>query len=1457
LQDKVTTSLTSQKRYSNEPIAVIGLSCVFPGAKNHEEYWQRLCQGDELITYFSPEELAQQGVSSELLQDPHYVMARGIIEEVDCFDADFFHITPKEALRLDPQQRLFLQHAWWALETAGYCPKKYSGRIGIFSGADSSEYFEKILHPFLQKVSQTDTLAINLARMTQSFLSTKTSYHLGTTGPSININTACSTGLVVVDVACQYLRSGYCEIALAGAVSIKQPQKIGYLYQKEGITSPDGHCRAFDEQAAGTVPSSGLGILVLKRLSEAIQDGDMIWSVIKGIAVNNDGDKKIGFTAPNASGQERCIREALQQAGIPADTIDYVETHGTATALGDPIEINALMNAFAEVSSVKKKCAIGSVKTNLGHADAAAGMAGIIKTILMLYNAKIPPTLHYHRNNPQIDFSKAPFYVNTTLKVWSCPQENPRRAGVSAFGIGGTNAHVVLEEGPPLFSREKPSIEGLNQIIILSAKSEQALATIASGLSHYLQRHAPQEEDSRSCFLADVAYTLQVGRSDFLVRRAIVCQTLTEAITALKNHASATIHIVDPQCSTNQENQIDSVEVSEEQDPQRIAALWLSGERINWRSYHSKSIRRKLPLPTYPFEKQRYWPHGQFTTEKNSSFELNNELIAETDLTRCLYQMTWQRLESLEEYLTITTSPIYFQKKYWLVLCNQDVFSDRLVSVLNSTDCKVIRVHAAAQFKRLSEKHYEVDAVDRHSYQQLLSALSEDYPQITEYSLVHCWGLMTGEVPEPCYCFYSLVELARAATTHFLSISFSTLVIQSHVQSVLASDPVIPEKATVLGACQVIPLEFPQFHIMNLDLLESEWLEASDTLIHSVIRQGQECSESTDSRQYAYRGGYRWQKGTRKQSCLDLEKTPQCEIIKNDGVYLITGGLGGMGLSLAKFLSGISSAHIVLLSRRILSIPEQQWASWLASTSPNDSEYEAIKGLHELKRKVASFSLWSANVACEREMCTVISKIEKQCGTITGIIHAAGLPASGPIQCFSKQEMEQVLAPKVAGTKILAKLFKNKPLDFVVLCSSLTSWIGGVGQSDYCAANACLDAFANANAFHPKTFVTTINWNGWWQVGMQARASSKNLVFSTTSMADRIRKNVLTVQQGEYLLASILQRKLKQVLISVLPLTVLRKTVRRNRLKKLVVIDSLQKENLNQPPDSVAHITSIFQTILGVASINENDDFFTLGGDSLAALSLIDLLEKKYHVSLSLSMLHQLNTSKKLADFIKQPASSSHSETVVLLNSEGEEPPLFLIHPVGGAIICFEKLARTLRGQRTCYALQDLGLMTVGYDFRTLEAMASYYVRCIQAIQPKGPYSLVGYSMGGTIAVEMARQLQQVKETVTLLGLIDSWALFTDQFRDEVFFKHKMRIQLRSLQEQYGSRIEINKIESHLQCQWQRMRLLLRYQPPLLNNKIILFKAIDLLPEYIAINESTNHSLRARERRRRKASSPR
>ncbi|HEX3526003.1 MAG TPA: type I polyketide synthase, partial [Thermoanaerobaculia bacterium] len=517
--------MSSQEDLESSPlegIAVVGMAGRFPGADDLAALWRNLCGGVEGITFYTREELAAAGVDPELLDDPRYVKAGAALRDVQGFDAAFFGFSPREAELMDPQHRLFLECSWEALENAGYDTAAYPGSIGVFGGMGVSGYLIRNLLSHDDLLRSAGPLQVRIFN-DNNFLTSLAAWKLDLRGPSVTVQSACSTSLVAACMASQSLLQYQCDMALAGGVSVVVPHARGYL-ALESVLSPDGHCRAFDAAAAGAVEGSGAGVVVLKRLSDALADGDAIHAVIRGFATNNDGGFKLSFTAPSVDGQREVVAMAQAMAGVPAESVTYIETHGTGTPLGDPVEVAALTEVFAASTERRGFCGLGSIKTNIGHLDAAAGVAGLIKAVLAVEHGVLPPSLHFETPNPRIDFAASPFYVNTECRPWH-PEGWPRRAGVSAFAIGGVNAHLVLEEPP---APEPAAAAPPWSLLVLSARTETALDAATGRLLEHLQ--APDFQAD----LADIAYTLQVGRRAFRHRRVLVGRDLADAVGVLE-----------------------------------------------------------------------------------------------------------------------------------------------------------------------------------------------------------------------------------------------------------------------------------------------------------------------------------------------------------------------------------------------------------------------------------------------------------------------------------------------------------------------------------------------------------------------------------------------------------------------------------------------------------------------------------------------------------------------------------------------------------------------------------------------------------------------------------------------------------------------------------------------------------------------------------------------------------
>ncbi|MEO0537756.1 MAG: SDR family NAD(P)-dependent oxidoreductase [Cyanobacteria bacterium P01_A01_bin.123] len=1487
-------------------IAIVGMSGRFPGARDIDAFWQNLQDGIESTSFFSDSELTSSGVSPTLLSDPGYVKAKPILSDVELFDAEFFGFSPKEAEMMDPQHRLFLEHAWEALENAGYNPEAYDGLIGVYAGVDINSYLLNNVYPCYGNVLDLQTLIGNAT----DYLSTRVSYKLNLKGPSVTVQTACSTSLVSVHMACQSLLSGECDLSLAGGISLTVPQKVGYSYQEGGIASSDGHCRAFDAEAKGTIFGEGVGVVALKRLTDALADGDCIYATIKGSAINNDGALKAGYTAPSRDGQAAVISEAQAVAEINPETITYIEAHGTGTALGDPIEIAALTQVFRRSTDKEKFCAIGSVKTNVGHLMTAAGVTSLIKTILGLKNRLIPPSLHFESPNPKIDFANSPFYVNTQLSPWKT-NGTPRRAGVSSFGVGGTNAHVVLEEAP-LVEASGPSRPW--QLLLLSAKTNSALETATTNLAQYLQGNLN---------LADVAYTLSVGRKAFNHRRMLVVQDIEAAKTALSRDGSEPVlsHLQEPggypvvfmfsgqgaqyvnmaqelyQSEATFAEQIDiccellkphlgldlrqvlypdpeqlasaseqlqqtalaqpalfvieyalaqlwqewgvcpkammghsigeyvaatlagvwsledalalvavrgklmqglpsgsmlavplseeevlplldeklslavingpatcvvsgtteAIEVLERQlasqgvdsrrlhtshafhssmmepiletftarvkqvqlsapqipylsnvtgtwitaeeatsptywakhlrqpvrwasgldvlmeDPSQILVeigpgrtlttlakrhpeqvpkqvvlscirhpqetvsdvafllktvgqLWLAGVDVDWSGFYAHEQRHRLPLPTYPFERQRYWVEP---TKQEADNRLDRTSSGrKSDIADWFYIPCWKQSPPL---IPIEQEALTLRKSYILVFIDECNLGTQLLKPLVKDYQEAIVVKIGTEFTQLSEGLYTLNPVESDGYDALLKELLEQ--RKLPKKIVHLWNVTSVNGTEPTLTsvkkaqasgFYSLLFLIRALEKQDFNKQLQITVISNNMQSVIGEEVFSPEKITLLGPVKVIPQEYPNISCCSIDVVLPDAGNWQPPVIDQLLT---ELRLPISERVIAYRGNHRWiQTFEHVQLDESLEERSQ---LREGGVYLITGGLGGIGLILAKHLAKMVRAKLILTGRAVIPAREE-WSSWLATHSETDVISYKIRKVQELEALGAEVLVLSANVANLAQMEEAVAQAQQQFGQLHGLIHAAGIiggKSFDTIAQLSETECEQQFQSKVYGLLVLEKVLHDKELDFCLLMSSLSSVLGGLRYVAYGAANLFMDAFTyQHNQTSPIPWLS-VNWDAWKDDG------EKQAEFSQTSLA----KFAFTPEEGVKVLQRILSRNefYDQIIVSTGDL--------QSRLRKWIIPLLHSERDINQesslyprpdlqnvfvPPRNEIEkkLANIWQNLLGIEQVGSHDNFFELGGDSLLATQIISRVNKTFHADLSISNMFEKPT---------------------------------------------------------------------------------------------------------------------------------------------------------------------------------------------------------------------------------------
>jgi amino acid adenylation domain-containing protein len=1502
-----------------DAIAIVGMAGRFPGARNVGEFWNNVRDGVESISFFSEEELAAGGVDPQLLKNPNYVRAKGILSGIDQFDAAFFGYSPREAELIDPQQRIFLECAWEALEHAGLNPEDCGRTVGVYAGLTMSGYLLNVLsNPKL--MAATDPFQVFLGNG-NDHLPTRISYKLNLNGPSINVQTACSTSLVAIHMACQGLLHGECDLALAGGISAGAQEKSGYLYRPEGISSPDGHCRVFDAQAQGTVFSSGAGIVVLKCLSEAIADNDTIHAVIKASAINNDGSLKVGYTAPGVTGQAEVIAMTHAMAEVDVESIGYVEAHGTGTALGDPIEITALTQAFRASTPAKGFCAVGSVKSNIGHLDTAAGVAGLIKTVLALKHRQIPPSLHFQKPNPGIDFENSPFYVNTRLSEWRT-NGSPRRAGVSSFGIGGTNAHVLLEEAPAPASH--PETTGRPyELLLLSARTSSALDKVTADLLEHLKT-TPENP------LQDLTYTLQVGRKSFPHRRGLVCRDRAQAIQNLETGtgiinahsdskergvvfmftgqgsqyvnmglelyqheplfrerldlciellhedtgldlrqalypaeppataaseplnqtaiaqpalfaieyalaglwlswgvkpramighsvgeyvaaslagvfswqdalklvsfrgrlmqqmpAGAMLSVLLPTPATEAllketglakslsiaavnapgvcvvSGPIDAItrleaelnirkaasrrlrtshafhsammdemiepfvrevrriklqapslpyisnlsgrwitpaeatspdywgrhvrgtvrfsegieEIGKTADQillevgpghtlmtlakshfkkqagpllltslphpdetvpaqaffvNTVGRLWASGAAIDWPGFHGGTKRRRVALPTYPFERKRYWiarqnqAHALATTgERKPLAEWFH--LPSWKQTPLPGRSKWKRL-------------LQQTKMTWLVFLDECGLTSRLTTELRRHSQGIVTVTAGPQFEKKSDAEFVLNPGFAADYQELFKHLrnSELLPDL----VVHAGSLTSKNALSDDFhataqetCFYSLLLLLQAIGEQAHDRKIRLKVISNHLHDVSGDEELSPAKALLLGPCRVASLEYPNIQCSSIDVVFPQPNAAKEQELVDLLLE--ELTHSASDEIVAYRNSRRW---TQLFEPVRLESDATTSPFTEGRTYLITGGLGGIGLTLAQHIAQKARARLVLLSRTGLPSREQ-WPQRLASPEQNDRSIEQIRAVQALEQLGSEVLVLAADVSDREQMQRALEQVRSRFGAIHGVIHAAGLPGGGLIQLKTREQAEKVMAPKVAGTFLLGELLANAELDFFVLCSSLNAF-GGVGQVDYCAANAVLDAYARK---YSGRNIKSINWCAWQQVGMAVHTPVPPALRKQREKSLRLG---IAPEEARDVLDRVLASSLPQVIVNTTGTPTQHHEGTPKDGNEAATDAETNSDSLHERPnlssacvaprsESEQIMAGIWQEQLGIENIGIDDNFSELGGHSLLAMQVIAGVREAFQVELPLKSLFETPTIRAFTEKVE------------------------------------------------------------------------------------------------------------------------------------------------------------------------------------------------------------------------------
>lgn len=1204
------SSNNADNRSLENAIAIVGMYARVPGADGLDAFWHNLEHGVDSITHYNEDELRNVGVDEHTLRDPDYVKASGRLDGVDLFDAHFFDMTPREVEILDPQHRILLEGVWRALEHAGVDPQRYPGRIGLFAGVGFNGYLVHNILPNRSVIEQSGAWQLSLSN-DKDFAPTRVAYKFNLQGAAVAINTACSTSLVATAMAASSLLNYQCDTVIAGGCSLNLPQDEGYLHVPGGTLSSDGHCRPFDAQASGTVDGNGTACVVLKRYNDAVADGDTVYAVLSGFAINNDGSVKVGYTAPGVAGQADVILEAMQLAGVQAGDIDYIETHGTATELGDTVEISALKEAFAASGVSDTTCYLGSVKSNIGHLDTAAGASGLIKTVLALRHEKIPPTCHFEWANPLLQLEESHFRVNNECMAWPSVPNRVRRAGVSSFGIGGTNAHVIVEEAPVLESTE-PAQQGEDEhihLIPVSAKSAKALTLQLDALQAHMEQ---RPFDS----LRDIAFTLQQGRTRFVYRAIFAASEtdrnqLLESILLVSNKMNAMISSkVDGSPSRDAINNISTEYLGRSGSAhfQEAAQQWIAGNEPDWNTVGSTG--KKMALPGHPFIKSRYWIDPPSSAGYLASAEPAVAPNIATDVRKLPDIDSWFYLPSWQHSLpTLNAATL---KARWLI------FDDGSRATQHIKDDLLTH---GADVKSVGESLFTSDL----DWMSILNGLGNWKPEkilitgIAESSNEH--------LPDASYMHLFDRSMALSSTLQKTYFSEEIEVIA------LASKLLEASRAVMLGPLKVLPQECPNISTRFIDIDAS----ASRSAILCALSSTQPGSA------VVLRGD-----GLRSSTFTPLAKplpTSGQTQIRHGGTYLITGGLGDIGLTLAGYLCNQHQASVILTTRS--PIPDRP--HWDRLSGGNDQSSRRLRRLLELEQSGASIEVSVADVSDETAMRSLIDGIIKRHGRLDGVIHAAGIVGAASFVTIGESTTDSGIdrnhrqfAPKTHGLDVLESVLAGKDFDFCMVCSSLSPILGGLGFSAYAATNAYVDAkVALLNSAQPGKWMS-VNWEGWM--------FDHDEILAGTANSSAVELGI-SASEG----VKVFERIMEMVPVVRLVISSGNLNYRIAQWISKSNVDTNPKvpKNAHPRPDHIGmytapststqhKLTDQWEQLLGINGIGIHDSFFELGGNSLLLTQLVALIRRYFKAELTLSTLFEQPTIAEMAKGIDSSSQPAH-----------------------------------------------------------------------------------------------------------------------------------------------------------------------------------------------------------------------
>lgn len=1182
-------------------IAVIGLALDFPCASDPDTFWELLRSGKDAVRKLPYGRMndASRYITYQNKSDNEQALSHGeaaFLDEIDKFDYKFFRMSPKEASLTDPNHRLFLQTAWKALEEAGYGGNRLKGsRTGVFVGSSSEAVYKNMIAEL-----HASELSMALTGNIHAVLPSRLAYLLDLRGPSLVVDTSCSSSLVAVHLACQSIRNGECDTALVGGIQL---HILPIRQTKVGIESSNGRTRTFDDQSDGTGTGEGVGVVLLKPLEAALADRDHIHAVIKGSAINQDG-KSMGLTAPNAVAQEEVLIRAWKEAGIDPKNIGYIEAHGTGTKLGDPIEIDGIRRAFARVTDRKQFCAIGSVKSNLGHLDNAAGIAGMIKSILALKYKQIPPTLHVRRANRSIPFEDSPVYINDQLQEWE--SDNSRLCGVSSFGISGTNCHIVMEEAPiPSLVEET----GSPHLFTLSARSITALKRAVSDYAVFTERNP-------DVLLMSLCYTANTGRHHWEHRLAAVVESMAELSSLLQLasrdwEAACMNGVFYAECTPDDMPARSLVLASQQRaELEQVCAQYVSGSIFEWETSYSGHRAHRITLPTYSFDKSRCWLEIPDTTEQ------------------MFYTTRWEKSFSIDHNYAVHGTT--------LLLHNCSPAAINIVNLLRTQGGRVIEVIIGSRYEMLDDEDRYFIGYTEEDYRKLIEHLQE----VQLDRILHATALnpdptiesVSDLMSEQHSGLYSLFHLVSALSLQISDRPTELIVLTCYGTRTTANQEIVhPLRTALLGLAKVVHWENPQLRCRCIDLDEN-----TDSL--HILK---EISASQTEFQIAYRGEQRW---VERLAHLEIAQATTSEAyIRTNGVYVITGGLGRLGLQMARYLASKTRVHLILLNRTAFS-SRSEWDE-LNKHGGNDEMLRQIQAIREIEATGSHVHMYQVDLTDVDRLNNVLIDVRNQYGSLNGIMHCAGVGVGMMGEMIPNDRLETfeaVIAPKILGTWNIAQATKQDDMDFMILFSSVITLIGAVGSGSYTAANAYLDSFAADARLHGRP-VTTINWPYWLkedeeeEIGNHAKEIFRFLAPEKAFSAlddllglplDRVIIGQLHRQSPVLQLGDHLPLKLSDELLDSFPDTRKAQSVPLSVKRKNVKLKGTKDANVSEVEQFVA---TTWNEVLGFSELSIDDNFFDLGGDSIMVTKVFSLLQERYADRIRMADLFTYPTISKIA----------------------------------------------------------------------------------------------------------------------------------------------------------------------------------------------------------------------------------